>query len=359
MRAMVDSLNLGATEDTGHTPATPQDTGTQATEQTAASVREALKRRGFDIPEELGSDDAVLDEVAAMIDAANKVREDDTFREFQTARNEFNEWKRSRMSGGQQPSGGGPKPEPTSTENKPTVKGLSQEARLLQQHGLVQKQSDGTWAASNPQFQSAADEINQFEARSRNASLKLITEIANYDDPKEWIAEVVKSVLQTNQPVPTKDIEELQALKAEIEAQKAEKRQAEVQKWVNDNASRLFVNGDMKAGLTQFGQVYQSYEQQAPPEIQSDPLARHQWVMKFMAPIESLFSLPHPTASTPEPPPKPSLLGSAAARTNGPMNRLSNFQGAAREASSPQPILGKGKMPSLAGIVQQVNGTSH
>jgi hypothetical protein len=359
LRSIMESVGTGSAEQpapSSPTSTSPAPVAAQVSAATA-SIREGLAKRGFTISDDISSDDAALDTIAELIDAANQVREDQGFQEFQKSRNEFDQWRRSRMSAGQTASTSTVDAPSTTPETKPAVKGLSQEARLLQQHGLISKQANGTWASSNPQFQAAADEVNAFEAKTRNASLRFVTEIAEYDSPEDWVAAVIKKQLASGQVPQSADLQELHELKKELAAEKNRKREAEVSGWVDANASKLFVNGD-KSKLSNYGQLYQHYEQAAPADVQSDALARHQWVLKLMAPVESLLTHPQQQATAPEPPPtRPSFLGSAAARSNGAVNRLTSFQGPAAAEGAPPPVLGKGKMPSFAGYMA-LNGAN-
>lgn len=337
----------------GDEKASPQSAPTspapaQSTETAAqASFREALKKRNFQIPDSIQSDDDLADEIATMIDAANQLRSDDTFKDFQQHRNEFSEW-RSKMS--QQAE----KPAATETPAKPAQKGLSKEAQLLRDNNMITKEN-GVYKASNPSLQQFADELNTHEARIRTASMKLVSAISEYDSPEEWIAAQVQAHLKTVQP---ESSDELKAIKAELDRERTEKRSAAVRSWVTENAQKLFIEGDHAKGLSEYGKAYQHYEQTAPESLQADPMERHEWILNMMKPVEALMAKAAEAQKPPEQPQqqaRESFLGAAARRNNG-HNRLSAYTGPADTQSTPTPVVGRGKMPTLASTIQQVFG---
>lgn len=314
-------------------PANPADTvpGNQAAQaaaeaQAAKTLREMLQARKFEIDPTIDDDEKLVDTLAEMIDSASAVKQDPTFKQFMEARDEFQQWKASKAT----------TPDPKET----TKKLLAEVPNLVQQQVLVNE--DGKWVATNPAYTAHAEAANARNQKVRESTQKLVSELAEYDSPEQWLEARLEKMLESRGPKLPAEIEEL---KAHIQRTTEEQRITEVRTWVESNQSKLFA---ADGSLTEYGKTYQAYEASAPESL-SDPLEKHQWVLSMLQPVAKFFEQP-PQPQQPEAP-KQSFIG--AANRNG-HNRLSGFTGPANAATADQPLpRGKGGLPDFQTFIAQ------
>lgn len=326
--------------DVSGTQQTTAQTQAQAAEQ--ARLRALLSSRGFDIPETHTTDDAIADLIAQQLDAAASLESSPDYVQFQ-------QWKAQQSAQASPPA----TPVQPLAATAPAAQPEIPDSVILNSvnNGFITHDSaTRKWVPANPAFASHADAMNARAEKQQQAKIQLSLDPEAYIQQRinEALAAAEKARASASQP----QSEELKSLLDSMKQQQIQTQISQVEAWAQANSSRLF---DATGNQTPFYMLYQTaYNDltKLDPTYDQRPLERHNEVLKRIQTAEAAF---RPTALVPTPvtqqqaKPQQSFLSNVAQRTGE--NRLSSYDGPARNSVSPQIPRGPGGVPSLSGII--------
>lgn len=326
----------------------PQTPAAPAAPQSA--IRAALESQGFEVPENLVTDEQVARHIAWQLDQSNSQEETRAPGMGGTSA-------ASPQPGAQAPTSGASPPATTT----PLRYNVSPEAQRLVDAGVLARGENG-WQSTiqgiDPKYVS---ELNTQEA-VRISNARRLTE-----QPLDFFKEAASELGLV-------DAESLKELREELTSLK-ESRQKEteavenqmVDKWIDENRPHLFVNGDPNQGWTAYGSKYLDMEAKvkewsgkANPLSRAEINRRTRQAMEDMGLTPQTMNAPAPQGaaagtfqqpvSQPQPQPQP-FAATLPAQPAGVVNTLPDYAAAA-PAAAPAPILGKGGFPSLMAHIQ-------
>ncbi len=337
----------------GITPAEPE-TAPEKSETTPAPeaketaqqklLRDKLIGKGFNVADDLQDDDQILDVLTGLVDDANSVLSDDSYRHYTEKKSDFEKWLADRQAEEAAKTNPSQPAKPVATPNA-VATAVSEEAAFFREHGFITRNEDGDWVAKNPTYQTAADEYNKLEAVTRTNILKFS------QDPVGFLKSMSKDVLGDE---PSQKIQQLEAVVTELKKKLEERENREAQfarqdkfrTWVSQNSDKLFVDGD-RSKLTEYGRLYADAEAQVRAAGVTDSERLHLATLKILSLIKPAEAeKPKSAQSEQKPEPRQSFLTN---RRSG--QKLSEFAGKAPAVVAVPK--GKGGKPSLAAIIAE------
>jgi hypothetical protein len=310
-------------------PADSHQQGQVASESPAqkAFLREMLTQRGLSVPDELNTDELIVESLVNEFNHAAEAYESPEYKAFL-------DWQSKQAIAEKAKS------EPPVT---PATGPQSQEILNAVRQGIVS--FDGVqkkWIASHPQFEQYADSMNSQDLRANQAKISFAS------DPEGFIAQKIRE--SAGDLKPSSEIAELKELIQQIRQERTDQaEQGKITTWENANLAKLYVTGSGE--MTNYGKAYQDIEtsiSKINPKI--GLLERHNQVLQQLAIVEKY--LPQAKPVVPEPQAAKTSFLDAASRRNG-TNRLSDYSGPASNSVAPQIPKGKQGYPSLIGIIEQ------
>lgn len=313
-------------------PATPAEVTQQQSQ-----LRSLLSNRGFVVPDSVASDDQIADLLASELDSAISVRESDEFKKFQ-------QWKAEQEAAAAKPA------QPSIQPQQPSAS----DAELLTAVSSGYITFDATskrWSATHPSFSSLAEAMTSRDERAQKARAELAFDPTAFIQKR--IDEAIQTALKSAKPSAPEDVQ--QAV-SEFRQQQVQAQLTQIESWASQNSQTLYdANGNPTPRYRLYETIYTDLTK-ADPSLDQRPLERHNEVLRRMQVAEQAF---RPAAAAPvQQQAKPaSFMASAAARRDV-QNRLSDYTGPAKNSVGPQIPRGKGGIPSLQGIVNQMTTLS-
>lgn len=306
-------------------------------------LRDKLIGKGFNVADDLQDDDQILDVLTGLVDDANSVLSDDSFKLFSEKKSEFEKWlaEKQAEASAKPAATPAPKPQPATA---PAVT-VSEEAQFFREHGFITRNADGDWVAKNPTYQQAADEYNKLEAVTRTNILKFS------QDPVGFIKSMSKEVIGDE---PSQKIQQLESIVEELKRKLEEREKREAQHarqdkfraWVSQNSDKLFVGGD-RSKLTSFGRLYAETEARVREAGVTDSEQLHIATLKIL----DLIKPAEEEKPKPAPPEEKTAAKQSFLSNRRSGQKLSEFAGnAPAVVAVPK---GKAGKPSLAAIIAE------
>lgn len=339
LQSIIDSsppVTPGTTDSTAKpgetTPADSHPQGQVSESQAKANLRELLVKRGLDVPEELDTDELIVDTLVNEFNTAATAFESPEYKAYLS-------WQAQQVAAEKAKTAA-----PVVSEN-PAGPETSDLLNAVMQGVVAFDNTAKKWTSTHPQFANYADALNEKDQRANQAKISFAS------DPEGFIAQKIKAAVADR--TPSTEVSELKELLQQIRQERTESaEQAKITTWENANLSKLYV--PVTGEMTPYGQAYQEIESsidKVNPKLSL--LERHNQVIRQLAIVEKYLPAAKPVAPAAQAAvvPKQSFL-EAASRRNG-TNRLSEYAGAAANSVTPQIPTGKGGYPSLGGIIDQ------
>lgn len=322
-------------------PSEPAQQSNPAAGQAAAEqarLRALLTQRGFEIPENYATDDAIADLIAQQLDASNAPQQPDDYQQYQ-------QWKAQQAAAQAAATAPATPAAPAAPQVSPSEVLSAVSSGFITYDATAKK-----WTATHPTFNAHAEAMTSHEEKQRQIKISLAT------DPEGYIAQQVEArvkaaleSLQTQQPA-----NEIKEVLATLKQQQIQAQTAQIESWASQNASKLY---DASGNQTPYYSFYQTVYNdltKADPTFDARPLERHNEIVRRLTVAEQAFRSAQPVApvaQAPAPvPQKPQSFMNVVANRNG-HNRLSDYSGPARNPVAPQIPRGPGGAPSLNGII--------
>jgi len=322
------SLPLGSTAAPAALPAAGQSSPSQ--EQ---ALRALLTSRGFEVPQDYATDDAIADLLVQQLDAASSFEESDDYKKYLNWQSQQAIPQTFEVTA------------PVTTVAPPAQINESLILNAVSNGYITFDAKENKWGPAHPSFAEHADAMNAREKQQQQIKIQLAT------DPEGYIQKRIEEALAAHK-APVADSPQSAELKKVLDGLKQQQVQSQVsqiESWAMDNSSKLY---DAAKQQTPFYGFYQSLYgdlTELDPTYDQRPLERHNEILRRMQVAEQAFRPSAPPAAEVAPPKPQSFLASVAQRTGS--NRLSEYDGPARNSVSPQIPKGPGGMPSLAGII--------
>ena len=314
-------------------PADSHPQGQVSESQAKANLRELLVKRGLDVPEELDTDELIIDTLVNEFNTAATAFESPEYKAYLS-------WQEQQAAAAQKPAAAPVVQEtPAGPEPHDLLNAVTQ--------GVVSFDNTAKkWTSAHPQFANYADALNERDQRANQAKISFAS------DPEGFIAQKIKAAVAERSPAG--EVSELKELLQQIRQERTEAaEQAKITTWENANLAKLYV--PVTGEMTPYGQAYQEIESsidKVNPKLSL--MERHNQVIRQLAIVEKYLPKANPVETAPVAVvPKQSFLD-AASRRNG-INRLSEYTSPAANSVTPQIPTGKGGYPSLGGIINQQN----
>ena len=311
--------------------------------QKPAGIRGVLVESGYDIPENM-TDDEVLSSVVDNLNKSFEIQGDREFQEYRKNREEFLKFSQAQQA--QQPA---QTPQPQTTQQQAPVPAIPAEQLLhAVTVGAITRGADGKWAAQNPAYSSYAQAMTEKEEKTAQVRVSMAA------NPEEFVQRAIADALEKQ----SQKFAELQKpILEQLEQARVHQEKQVVNGWVQENKSKLFTADGQ---LTPYGKLYQKLESDIEEQNPAIGLAeRHQRVLQYVSLLDQQAVQPAPAptpAAVPNQPaaPQQTFMQKVGQNRNG-TNRLSEYEGPASNAVTPQIPLGKSGLPDLEKIIAKQN----